>query len=80
MSTLKDLERVVRLCEKEIGTLADQLGQGETALRLEADRLRLGLEALKRYLAEKDPGFPEAYRRTRRQIMREVEGGGEEEE
>ena len=78
MSSLKDLERVARLSEKEIDTLADQLAQKESFLRLEVDRLRLGLEALKRYLSEKDPAFPDAYRRNKRQIMREVEGETEE--
>jgi hypothetical protein len=74
MSSLKDFERNVRLCEKEIDTLADQLAQKETSLRLEVDRLRLGLEALKRYLADKDPNFPEIYLKNKRQIMREVAG------
>jgi uncharacterized coiled-coil protein SlyX len=78
MSSLKDLERVVRLCEKEIDTLADQLAQKETSLRLEVDRLRLGLEALKRYMTDRDSAFPDAYRRAKRQIMREVEGEAEE--
>jgi septation ring formation regulator EzrA len=76
MRDLKDLERNLRLCEKELDTLADQLSQKELALRLEVDRLRLGLEGVRRYLAERDPGFPEAYRNLKRRIMQEV--GGEE--
>ena len=78
MSSLKDLERVARLSEKEIDTLADQVAQKEAALRLEVDRLRLGLEALKRYLSEKDPAFSDAYRKNKRRIMREVEDEPEE--
>ena len=77
MKDVKDLEREVRLCEKEVDTLADQFTQRETALRLEVDRLRLGLEAVKRYLTERDSGFPEAYRTLTRRIMQEVEGAEE---
>ncbi len=76
MKDLKDLERNLKLCEKELDTLADQLSQKELSLRLEVDRLRLGLEGIRRYLTEKDPGFPEAYRNLKRRIMQEV--GGEE--
>ena len=79
MSSLKDLERSNRLYEKEIDTLADQLAQKESFLRLEVDRLRLGLEAIKRYLAARDPSFLDTYRRHTRQLLREV-GEPEEEE
>ncbi len=72
MQDLKGLERTVRLCEKEIDTLADQLARSETALRMEVDRLRLGLAALRRYLAERDPGFQDAYHTHVRRIMQEV--------
>lgn len=78
MKDLKDLDRSLKLCEKELDTLADQLSQKELALRLEVDRLRLGLEAIRRYLAEKDPGFPEAYRTCKRRIMQEVAGAEDE--
>lgn len=74
MKDLKEVERNLKLCEKELDTLADQLSQKELALRLEVDRLRLGLEGIRRYLSEKDPGFPEAYRTWKRRIMQEVEG------
>jgi septation ring formation regulator EzrA len=73
MKDFKDVERGIRLCEKEIDTLADQLSQKELALRLEVDRLRLGLEAIRRYLAEREPGFPEAYRTLKRRIVQEVD-------
>lgn len=74
MKDLKELERSLKLSEKELDTLADQLSQKELALRLEVDRLRLGLEGIRRYLAEKDPSFPETYRTWKRRIMQEVEG------
>lgn len=74
MKDLKELERNLKLSEKELDTLADQLSQKELALRLEVDRLRLGLEGIRRYLAEKDPNFPETYRTVKRRIMQEVEG------
>jgi hypothetical protein len=77
MKDLKDVERTVRLCEKEIDTLADQLAQKEALLRLEVDRLRLGLEAVRRWLTEKDPEFEEGYRTLQRRIMQEV--GAEDE-
>lgn len=79
MNSLKDLERSTRLYEKEIDTLADQLAQKESFLRLEVDRLRLGLEAVKRYLAARDPNFLDTYRRHKRHLLREV-GEAEEEE
>ncbi|GAB4277739.1 MAG: hypothetical protein Kow0092_33550 [Deferrisomatales bacterium] len=78
MTEWKDLERGLRLCEKEIDTLADQLSQREMALRLEGDRLRLGLEAIRRYLAGKDPDFPDTYRTLKRRIIQDVEAGDEE--
>jgi len=78
MKDLKDLDRGLKLCEKELDTLADQLSQKELSLRLEVDRLRLGIEAVRRYLAEKDPGFPEAYRTFKRRIMQEVAGTEDE--
>ncbi len=77
MKELKDVERSIRLCEKELDTLTDQFSQKELALRLEVDRLRLGLEAVRRYLGQRDPGFPEAYRALKRQIMQQVEGAPE---
>lgn len=77
MKDVKDLERDLRLCEKELDTLADQLSQKELALRLEVDRLRLGLEAIRRYLAERDGAFGETYRRLKRRIVQEVEGEDE---
>jgi hypothetical protein len=76
MKDLKDVEREIRLWEKEIDTLADQFAQKELALRMEVDRLRLGFEAVRRYLAEQDPGFPEAYRTLKRRIVQEVEREG----
>lgn len=79
MSSLKDLERSTRLYDKEIDTLADQLAQKESFLRLEVDRLRLGLEAIKRYLAARDPGFLDTYRRHKRQLLRDVAESDEEE-
>lgn len=78
MKDMKDVERGIRLCEKEIDTLADQLSQKEMALRLEVDRLRLGLEAIKRYLADRDPGFAESYRTLKRRIVQEVESDAED--
>ncbi len=78
MSSLKDLERSTRLYDKEIDTLADQLAQKEAFLRLEVDRLRLGLEAIKRYLSARDSGFLDTYRRHKRQLLREVAEAEEE--
>ena len=77
MKDLKDVERALRLNEKELDTLADQLSQKELALRMEVDRLRLGVEALRRYLEAKDPEFGESYRTLKRRIMQEVEGPAE---
>ena len=80
MKDLKDLERQIRLCEKEIDTLADQVSQKEAALRLELDRLRLSLEAVRRYLQARDPSFSETYRTLKRRILQEVVGESGEEE
>ena len=75
---LKDLERDLRLCEKEIDGLADQLSQREMSLRLEVERLRQAVEALRRYLAQRDPSFDETYRTLKRAVAREVEGSAQE--
>jgi uncharacterized coiled-coil protein SlyX len=61
MTSVKDLERCARLYEKEIAALADQLAEKESTLRFEVDRLRVSVEAIVRYLAERDASFPEAY-------------------
>ena len=72
MSSLKDLERCTRLYEKEIDSLADQLSQKEAALRQEVDQLRLGHEALKRYLGARDSGFLDTYHRHKAQLLRDA--------
>lgn len=69
MTSVKDLERCARLYEKEIATLADQMAEKESALRLEVDRLRAGLEAVRRYLERSDPSFADAYRRERTSLL-----------
>ncbi len=76
--TLKDMERDIRLCQKEIDTLADRISQREMSLRLEVERLRQGLEALRLYLAERDPSFEDAYRALKRTVAQEVEGPGKD--
>ena len=73
MKDMKDVERGIRLCEKEIDTLADQMSQKDMALRMEVDRLRLSFEAVRRYLSGKDPEFEENYRTLKRRIVQEVE-------
>ena len=74
MKDLKDVERDIRLCEKEIDTLTDQISQRESALRLEVDRLRHDLDALSRYLAHRDPEFETIYRAFARSASREASG------
>ena len=75
---LKDLERDIRLCEKEIDGLADQISQREMTLRLDVERLRQGVEALRRYLVQRDPSFDETYWALKRSVAREVEGSAPE--
>ena len=70
MTSVKDLERCARLFEKEVATLADQVAERESSLRIEIDRLRLDLEAIKGYLAERDPSFTEACNRGIGQMFR----------
>ncbi len=62
MGSLKDLERSARLCEKEIETLTDRLAQQEASLKLEVERLRAELDAVLRYLSERDPALFDALR------------------
>lgn len=63
MKDFKEVERSLKLCEKEIDALADQFSRKEEGLFAEVAGLRRDIEAVKLYLKRRDPSFPELFQK-----------------
>jgi hypothetical protein len=68
-----EIEKKIRLLEKEIGLLGEGSDKVKFDLEEEGDKLRLDIEALRMTLEELVPGFQEKFLSVKRSVLKEVD-------
>jgi hypothetical protein len=68
-----ELEEKVRLLEKEVGILGDDVERMRLDVKEAIDLLRIELESLKLILKESVPDFPEKFQKVKEIVLREID-------